>query len=362
MLYISRMILANIRFVKMRPVDFIFADKAVLKSRRIKNKGADELKKIISILLAALMAAGLLTSCSEGGGGVTIEGRDDFPATVSGVEIKSAPQKVICLSPSVTEIIYELGSYAQLYGVSNDCDYPEEAAQKEKMGTAISPDTEKIINASPDLVIVSGNLNDELSESLKLRNIPVISIEAAQNIDSLKDVYVAVATAFAGKTTGQINGETTYNNLINKIKNEANLAGQTLKKAVFIPSDGIIAYKDSFISDIMTLAGAENPAEAVPEGSDWASYVASLNPDYIFCSDGIVQSILENPALAETNAVKSGNVKGINPALFERQGGRIYEAAMEMYRAMYGAEDNTSGTDVSGENSAAGTSEALSAE
>ena len=320
------------------------------------------MKKIISILLAALMAAGLLTSCGDGDGGVTIEGRDDFPATVAGVEIKSAPQRVICLSPSITEIIYELGSYAQLYGVSNDCDYPEEAAQKEKMGTAANPETEKIINASPDLEIVSGNLNDELNESLRLRTIPVISIEAAQNIDGLKDVYVAVATAFAGKTTGQINGETTYNNLINKIKNEANVAGQTLKKAVFIPSDGIIAYKGSFISDIMTLAGADNPAEAVPERSDWASYVASLNPDYIFCSDGIAQSILENPALAETTAVKSGNVKGINSALFERQGGRIYEAAMEMYRVMYGSMDNASGADTSGEDSAAGVSETSSVE
>ena len=98
------------------------------------------MKKIISILLAALMAAGLLTSCGDGDGGVTIEGRDDFPATVAGVEIKSAPQSVICLSQSITEIIYELGSYAQLYGVSNDCDYPEEAAQKEKMGTAANPE------------------------------------------------------------------------------------------------------------------------------------------------------------------------------------------------------------------------------
>lgn len=311
------------------------------------NKGADKLKKIISILLIALMAAGLLSSCGEEGG-VTIEGRDDFPAAVNGVEIVAAPQKVICLSPSITEIIYELGSYSQLYGVSDDCDWPAEAAQKEKMGTAASPDIEKIINANPDLVMVSGNLNDELSESLRLRNIPVVSIEAAQNIDSLKDVYVSVATAFAGKTTGQINGGNTYNNLIDKIKEEANVAGITPKRAVFIPTDGIIAYNGSFISDIMTLAGAQNPAEAIPDGSDWASYVASLNPDYIFCSDDMTQSILENPALAETNAVKSGSVKGINPALFERQGGRIYEAAMEMYRAMYKAADGSSGGDVSG--------------
>ena len=90
--------------------------------------------------------------------------------------------------------------------------------------------------------------------------------------------------------------------------------------------------------------------------------MASLNPDYIFCSDGIAQSILENPALAETTAVKSGNVKGINSALFERQGGRIYEAAMEMYRVMYGSMDNASGADTSGEDSAAGVSETSSVE
>ena len=310
------------------------------------------MKKIISIFLMAAMTAGLLSSCSEDG--VTINGRDDFPTAVNGVEIKSAPQRVICLSPSITEIIYELGSYTQVYGVSNDCDWPEEVSQKEKMGTASNPESEKIINANPDLVIVSGSLNDELNESLKLRNIPVVSIEAAQNINGLKDVYVSVATLFAGKSTGQINGETTYNNLINKIKQEANTEGRDVKKAVFIPADGIIAYNGSFISDIMSLAGAQNPAEGpVPAGSDWATYVASLNPDYIFCSDDIVQNILANPALAETNAVKSGNVKGMAPAIFERQGGRIYEAVMEMYRAMYGADDSNSDAGISGVSSVA---------
>ena len=295
------------------------------------------MKKITAVLIMTIMLACLICSCGEET--VIIEGRSDFPVTVNGVEIASAPQRVICLSPSITEIIYELGSYTQLYGVSDDCDWPEETAQKEKMGTSAEPDTEKIISAVPDLVLVSGSLDESLSESLSLRGIPVISIEAAQSIEGLKDVYVSVATALAGKETGQINGETTYNNLIDKIKQEASVAGMTLKRAVFIPADGIIAYSGSFISDIMSLAGAQNIAQSADESGDWAAYVAALNPDYIFCAADIEQSILSNPTLAETNAVKSGSVRSMDPALYERQGGRIYEAAMEMYRFMYGTSD-----------------------
>ncbi len=296
------------------------------------------MKRIISVIITAVMLAVSLCSCDETGTEIT--GPQDFPVNIAGVEIKSAPQRVVCLSPSITEIIYSLGSYAQLCGVSDDCDYPAETEQKEKMGTASKPESEKILNANPDLVIASGTLSQSLTNALRQRGVPVLIIEAASSIDQLKEVYVSVASAFAGSETGRVNGENTYNRIIDKIKTLGTGEG---KKAVFIPAKGIIAFKGSFISDIMELSGAENIAAGpIPEGSDWAAYIASLNPDYIFCLQGIEQSVAAS--LSGTNAAKNGNVKGVSPALYERQGGRIYEAAFEMHSAMYPSSQVSSDT------------------
>lgn len=288
-------------------------------------------KRVISALLAAVMTV-LLCSCGESGG-VSIFGPKDFPVTVSGTEIKRAPERVICLSPSLTEIIFELGSYAQLCGVCDGCDYPEQAAQIEKMGTAAKPDAEKILGADADLVIASGALPAELADALSLRRIPVVTVPAAESLDALQEVYVSVASALAGAETGKANGENTYAALAEKMRGIA--GGEPLGRAVFIPAEGVIALKGSFISDITEAAGFENvAAEATPDGMGFAEYAASLDPDYIFCREDMAEELMQNTALAGTPAVASGRVVGVPPELYERQGGRIYDAAKLMHDAL----------------------------
>ncbi len=65
------------------------------------------------------------------------------------------PQKVISLSPIITETIYLLNAQDLLIANTSYCNSPEEAQFKEKIGSVIQMNVEKIISLHPDLVIAS---------------------------------------------------------------------------------------------------------------------------------------------------------------------------------------------------------------
>jgi iron complex transport system substrate-binding protein len=72
-------------------------------------------------------------------------------------EVWASFERIISLSPAITEIIYALEAQDTLIGVSSFCDYPREARNKENVGGFINPNLEKIIALRPDLVILSPN-------------------------------------------------------------------------------------------------------------------------------------------------------------------------------------------------------------
>ena len=49
-------------------------------------------------------------------------------------------QRFISLSPTLTEILFELGAGSDLVAVTTYCVYPEEAKTKEKIGDFVNPE------------------------------------------------------------------------------------------------------------------------------------------------------------------------------------------------------------------------------
>jgi len=62
-------------------------------------------------------------------------------------------ERIVSLSPNVTEILFELGLGDRVVGVSNNSNYPAEAGSKQKVGTFWQPDTESILATRADLIV-----------------------------------------------------------------------------------------------------------------------------------------------------------------------------------------------------------------
>jgi iron complex transport system substrate-binding protein len=94
------------------------------------------------------------------------------------VEVPDHPHRVICLIPSVVDIVYSLGADTDIVAISDFTKYPKEALQKPSIGLPLSPSIEAIVALRPDLVLGSGDLNVlESAGSLQRLGIPVFMVD-----------------------------------------------------------------------------------------------------------------------------------------------------------------------------------------
>lgn len=102
---------------------------------------------------------------------------------------KRGDQRIICATPSVTEIVFALGCGHLVVGVSDFTFFPSEAKDIASIGGMINPNKERIIRLQPDLIIFQGK-HASLARFSQQNGIPYLSVP----IDSLQDIAAAIHT------------------------------------------------------------------------------------------------------------------------------------------------------------------------
>lgn len=108
--------------------------------------------------------------------------RDDAGLTL---EFRHPPQRIISLTPHLTELLFAVGAGAQVVGVDSASDYPTAAQSLPRVGDYSRINFERILALKPDLVLVwmGGNRAADI-HALKKMGLPVLHTQATQ----LKDV------------------------------------------------------------------------------------------------------------------------------------------------------------------------------
>src|SRR5690349_18480556 len=77
------------------------------------------------------------------------------------------PQRIVSLSPDLTEVLYGVGAFSRVVGVSNYDTYPPETANLPHLGQLHSPNLEQLVALRPDLVIVNSAQAPFLEDTLR---------------------------------------------------------------------------------------------------------------------------------------------------------------------------------------------------
>jgi iron complex transport system substrate-binding protein len=108
-----------------------------------------------------------------------------FPMTITdsagrSVTVESAPQRIVSLVPSLTEDLFAVGAGDQVIGDTTYCNYPPEAATREKIGgySAKTINIEKIVALKPDLVFAEAGVHDDIITALGPLGITVVGLKA----------------------------------------------------------------------------------------------------------------------------------------------------------------------------------------
>tara|TARA_R110002049_G_scaffold221841_24_gene393372 strand:+ start:804 stop:1715 length:912 start_codon:yes stop_codon:yes gene_type:complete len=260
-----------------------------------------------------------------------------------------SPQRIISLSPSITETLFALGLGDNVVAVTDYCDFPAEVNTLPKIGGFISPNLEAIIALQPDLVILLAN-QQRVVEQLQQLNIPSLPVLNT----SLKDIKQTIATI--GQQTEHQQQAT---ELLNKINHKIAFITEKTKglarpnvmitmghsldsehmKQVFI------AGQHDFYNDLITLAGGQNVYRAqqpsVPSLS--VEGIMQLNPQIIIDiypeaddhSSDLEQVMKQWHSLKYVDAIKNNRIHIIEQNYATIPGPRIFLLLDELARLIH---------------------------
>lgn len=288
------------------------------------------MKRFTSI---AALTAFLLTAAACGDDSTS---SDDSAApgtdAVTTEPVADAPQAIVSLSPTHTEMLFAIGAGGQVIAVDDQSNFPAEALEKPHNLSGFEPNVEAIAALQPDLVIIADDTKDLTGQLGKL-GIEVWYGPAPVDFD---DVYAQIEQL--GAATGHI-GEAAE--LVGQMQADIDAAIAAAPK----PAEPLSFYHEldptlysvtsnTFIGQVYSLFGLVNLADGVEEGNDYpqlnSEYVVSSNPDLIFLADSkccgeSVETVGARDGWADTNAVKNGTVVSIDDDIASRWGPRLVE-------------------------------------
>lgn len=302
--------------------------------------------KRFAALLVVISLLMLVTGCNTQSAKVP-ENKGYVVADSRGKDISftKAPEKIISLLPSDTEIIYALGVGDKVIAVSKYCNYPEDTKNKQKLDSGNITNIESIIGLKPDVVFM-GQMEQTVDQFKQLEDAGVkIFVTKAGNIEDTYKVIGMVGKALnnEAKATDIVNGmKKDFDDLKNKAKNN-------VPKKVYIEisplQSGLWSCgKGTFQNEICEIIGANNIFSDVDSWKQVAEeQVISRNPEYILTTvgeiDGVANPVAEIKSRANWNkidAVKNNKVFVTDGDALIRPGPRLVQAAKDLMKLIYG--------------------------
>jgi len=279
------------------------------------------------MLSAALMLVLLVTACTAEHPLPTPAGTvlvDDLGRLVT---IGGTPERIVSLSPANTEILFALGLGDKVVGVTDFCDYPPEAEDKEKVGGFYPPDIEKIIALNPDLILATDIHRHEAIPALEEHGFTVFAL-APQTLDE-----VMASINRAGQITGQ---EEEALQLVSQMRNriteiEGELVHVEERPRVFYMTwhDPMWTVgRNTWIDDLITIAGGVNVFSGYFESGAMVEveWVVFLNPEIIIASSWSFDWASDATELEGTDARLNGRVYQSDDNLVQRSSPRLVDA------------------------------------
>ena len=303
------------------------------------------MKKIFVFMLClAIAASTMLCSCEKDNEQedeittITSSEPDEpmpYPFMLNDVEIAARPEKVVCLSPAITEIICEMGYQDTIIGRSSYCDFPGEIISVTDVGSTANPDIKAIIELKPDLVISSTAIASKDIFEMEQQGIKTVIIPSPTALDGFSSIYTSIGLIYEGMFTGVETGEQYYSEINKVLGNTDNFS---FGKFVYITENYSVAGGNTIESAILSCFGTNLAKDAEGYGFD-AEALLENQPDILLVNSKYSKEMLEeHEVFSELNAFQENRIIYIDNFFFERPTARIMEAITQLkdlYRILF---------------------------
>jgi iron complex transport system substrate-binding protein len=198
----------------------------------------------------------------------------------------AVPKRIISLAPSTTEILYGVGAFPRVVGVSQYCTYPPEVAKLTRVGGWQTSSVEKILALHPDLVVLTTAQEPFIADRLRAFDLRFLAVPS----ESLVDVFTAIHDI--GAQTGNHREAVELSRRMHASLDAIRTATKSLpKRSVLLVvsrtpgtlSDLYVATQGSYLIDLVEIAGGRSVAAPARTGYAKISKEAilALDPEII---------------------------------------------------------------------------------
>jgi iron complex transport system substrate-binding protein len=258
------------------------------------------------------------------------------------VLVPDHPHRIVCLTPSLTETVYELGAGDLIAGVSDFTTFPAEARSKPSVGGLVDPSVEKIVSLQPDLILMATQLNrHETTQQLEELGIPVFVVDP-QGLNGVLRMIGSLGEA--------INHTEQARALVKRLT-EKRAAVASRVKGLARPKVLVVIWYDpvltagskAFITDAINAAGAESVTADIPQAWPQISMeqVVQRAPELLLLikelHGGITLDLLKSRAgWDRLEAVREARVIYVDEKL-ELPSPSVFDALEELAKALHPA-------------------------
>lgn len=254
-----------------------------------------------------------------------------------GVECKVPvnPERIVSLSPAVTEIMFAIGAGNLLVGRTEFCNFPPQAGNIENIGGISNLNVEKVISLKPDLVIGGSMIPEKTSKLIANAGIPVACVIEKDNFEGLFENISKI-----GLLTDRSAGAERLNDSLKKELSEVFFESTDNVPTVYYvvgygKSGNFTAGGNTFINDILTKAGTRNIAENITGWEFGLESLLAADPDYIIIRKEDAANFAETEPYRRLSAVKNNRIIAVESAYLDLQVPRNIDGLIFIYNATH---------------------------
>ena len=266
----------------------------------------------------------------------------DFPVTVRDTNIPALPERIVSLSATHTEVLFEIGAGPQIVATDVFSDHPAAAAGTMKVD-AFNLSVEGVAELEPDLVIMAFDPGEAMS-GLAALGIPAI-LFAPPGPSDLEQAYAEWIDL--GKASGH---EAEARDLADQVKRDIGAIVDRVPETVrafsyYVELDpslfsvGPGTLLDSLFGMLGLVNIVDDSAGSYPQLS--SESVIAADPDFIFladtvCCDQTAATLADRPGWEELSAIRNGNVVELDDSIASRWSHRVFDLVFTIAKEVYG--------------------------
>ena len=279
------------------------------------------------LALLCVLLAGVFCASAESIVAVDDAGRE--------VTLPAPADRIVSLSPHLTEILYELGVGDRIVGTVRYADYPEAAKEIPRLGDAFSVSVESVLSLRPDIVFawMTGGAMNSVERLIEL-GVPVY-INEAPTLDSIPRTMVGMARLVGREQAGEARAAAFRERLaaLDHGAGDVRVFFQISDERLYTVSG------DHLIGQAIGLCGGVNVFQAsrIPVPLVGQEAVVAAQPDIIVITQ--VPGTPEPPwggKWRDQTAIDA-NIVTIDPNLISRPGPRMAEGISQLCALIDGA-------------------------